>query len=301
MVQTKRKGVYYIGRVIKLGVLTTEGLIQALLEPTPIIVRQMAWTFIDTKEYNKGQKDHFVYGRLSKYSPEAEVSIVLPEQRQEIRQQEPNLSIASSPFVYIPEHSGIAFMQISNHISYQIFIKRFCDLVKTVHRYFFVDCVIDMIADLHTFAMKLGRLDGIYRISARVSPPNPLFGPLWKSLKLYLESRKTDKMKIEEESDGDRPIKTDLPKHVQEIADLKEGQDYKPKEIPMGDAAILMAADGYGSGLVEGKHGKETIVIRTSETIMNFTFLKEPEPEELYRITLRIFEKIRKERHMEHQ
>jgi len=301
MVRTRRKGVYYIGRVIKLGVLNTEGLIHALLEPTPIIRRQMAWTFIDIKEYNKGQEDHFVYGRLSKYSPEAEVSIILPEERQEIRQQEPNLSIASSPFVYIPEHSGIAFMQVSNHISYQVFIKRFCDLVKTAHKYFFVDCVIDMIADLHTFAMKLGRLEGIYKMSATVSPPNPLFGPLWKPLKTYLEERKTDKMKIEEESDGDKPIQTDLPKHVQEIADLKEGQSYEPKEIPIGDSAILMAADGYGSGLVEGRHRQETVVIKTSETIMNFTFHREPEPDELYRIALRIFEKIRRERHMEHQ
>jgi hypothetical protein len=72
MAKMRRKGVYYIGRIIKRGALTTDGLIQAILEPIPIVKRQIAWTFIDTKEF-KDQEDHFVYGRLSKYSPDAKV------------------------------------------------------------------------------------------------------------------------------------------------------------------------------------------------------------------------------------
>jgi hypothetical protein len=88
-------------------------------------------------------------------------------------------------------------MHVPNHIEHRVFIKRFCDLIKSAHEYFFVDCVIDMIADLRTFAMKLRRLDGIYKIAATVFPPNPLFGPLWKPLKEYLQSRNTDQMLIE--------------------------------------------------------------------------------------------------------
>lgn len=300
MKKSTRKGVYYIGRIIKRGILTKEGIIEAILKPTPILKRQMAWTFINTQEY-KQKEDHFVYGRLSKYSPEAEVSIIVPERREEVRQQEPNLSVASSPFIYIPEHSGIAFMQVSNHITNKVFVKRFCDLIKTTHDNFFVDCVIDMITDLRTFAMKLERLDSIYRISATVSPPNPIFGPLWKPLKDYLESRKADQMKIEEERYGENPINTDLPKYIKEMADLEEGQHFERKKVPLGDAAILMAADGYGSGLIEGRQGKDIVVIKTSETIQNFTFDRYPDPEELYLIVLQIFEKINKDRYLEHK
>jgi len=296
----RRKGIYYIGRIIKRGVLTKDGLIQAILEPIPIVRRKIAWTFLDTKEF-KDQKDHFVYGRLSKYSPEAEISIVVPERREEVRQKEPNLSIAASPFVYIPAHSGVAFMHVPNHIEHWNFTKRFCDLITSAHKKFFVDCSIEMITDLRTFAMKLKRLDGIYKISAMIYPPNPLYGPLWKQLKEYLISRNAEQMVIEEESKGEIPIRTNLPDYVSEIADLKEEDNFQSREVPIGDAAILMAADGYGAGIVKGKQDDVTVVIKTSETIRNFSFDKIPDPKELYRIALAIFDKIKMNRHMEHE
>lgn len=296
-----RKGVYYIGRVIKRGILTTDGLIQAILEPIPIVTRRkMSWTFIDTKEF-KDQDDHFVYGRLSKYSPEAEVSIVVPERQEVVRQQEPNLSIAASPFVYIPAHSGIAFMHVPNHIEHRIFIERFCELIRSAHKNFFVDCGIDMIADLRTFATKLGRLDGIYKISASVSPPNPLYGPLWKDFEKYLKSRNMDQMVIEEESKGNTPINTKLPEYVREMADLEEDQSFQSQKIPFGDAAILMAADGYGAGSVEGNQDDIRVVIKTSDNKRSFPFDKIPDPKKLYQIALTIFDKIKKDRHMEHE
>lgn len=61
-----------------------------------------------------------------------------------------------------------------------------------------------------------------------------------------------------------------------------------------------MAADGYGSGNIKGKKNEEIVVLKTSETALNFSFLKEPNSHELYLKALRIFEGIKTNRHMEH-
>ena len=72
------------------------------------------------------------------------------------------------------------------------------------------------------------------------------------------------------------------------------------QKLDIGDAAILMAADGYGSGYVKGKKGGDFITIRTSETIKNFTFLKDVKPEKLFEKAYNLFKKIKNDRHMKH-
>jgi len=61
-----------------------------------------------------------------------------------------------------------------------------------------------------------------------------------------------------------------------------------------------MAADGYGSGTIKGTVEGEIIIIKTSETALNFSFDKTPNPHELYERVLQIFNRIREQRHMEH-
>jgi hypothetical protein len=46
-----KQGVYYLARLSKMGNLTTEMVIQALLNPTPIVMYGNAWSFVDTKKY----------------------------------------------------------------------------------------------------------------------------------------------------------------------------------------------------------------------------------------------------------
>lgn len=294
-----RKGTYYLGRVVKTGALTTDDIKSALRSPNSIRRYGSAWTFLDVKEYTDGRSTYF-YGRLVKYDPGAEVSVVDPEKNTELRRSEPNLTIASSPFVYVPDLSGISFLHVSNHIEYKTFMNRWSEVVNASHEKILAHCDIDPITDLRSFARKLESLDGIYRVSASVSPPNPLFGPLWEELKKYLESRGTDKMKVEEDSNLHEPLDTQLPEHVRGIVQQTKDNPYKPDPLPIGDAAILMAADGYGKGYVRGKQGEDFVIIRTSETVRNFSFSRDPEPEELYRKTVEVLIHITEERHMEH-
>lgn len=294
-----KNGTYYLGRVIKLGVLDNEKLMDAILYPRPITAWEHAWTFINSEKVQNDNRE-FVYAKLTKYSPDAEVFVVDPDKGKEIRQDEPNLSIASSPFVYIPEFSGIAFLRVSNHIEPKTFMKRFSSLIKNKYHSFFVECDVGPISDLRSFAIKLSKLDGIYNISATISPPNPLFGPLWEDLKIYLQKRRAGKMKIQEESGDDHTIATKLPSLVKDISEQSAIESFLPQKVDIGDAAILMAADGYGSGYIKGKQRGEFVTIKTSETIKNFSYLKDAKPDDLFKKAYEILKKIKDDRHMKH-
>jgi len=295
-----RVGTYYVGRVLKLGVLNQNTLIDAIRNPSTIYYRGNAWTFIDVEEF-KDDDEHYIFGRLSKFAPSGEITKVDIENHSEVTQFEPNLSVASSTFVYIPEHSGIAFLNVYNHIEQSTFTKRFSEIINEKYDNFFVDNKIEMVTDLRTFATKLAALDGIYKISAKVSPPNPLFGPLWKPLKEYLAKRNTDTMQIIEDAPESEPLNTDLSKHVKSISEQTIDNQYiLSEDLPIGDAAILMSADGYGNGTVKGKQNGETIIIKTSETRKHFTFDKNPIPYDLYSKVINIFRNIKNERYMRH-
>jgi len=277
--------------------LDDEKLINAILNPKPITARNFDWTFINAQRLNI-EGFSFIYAKLCKYSPDAEVTVIDPVKGEAIMQEEPNLSIASSPFVYIPEYSGISFLRVANHIEPKIFMNRFKSLVKNKYDDFFVDCKIEPISDLRSFAMKLSKLESIFKISVSISPPNPLFGPLWKDLEEYLEKRGTDMMKIQEESTGDKAISTKLPALVQSASEQTKEKPFEIPKVDIGDAAILMAADGYGSGYVAGRENGEKVVIRTSETIKNFSYFSEAKPKDLWRKAYEILTKIKQDRHM---
>lgn len=294
-----KNGTYYLGRVIKFGNLDNDKIIDSILFPRPIKAWGHAWTFIDSEKLVFDNHE-FVYAKLIKYSPDAEVFVVDPVKGKEIKQDEPNLSIASSPFVYIPEFSGVAFLRVSGQIEAKTFMKRFGKLVENKYDSFFMECEVEPISDLRSFAIKLSKLEGIYTISATVSPPNPLFGPLWKDLKVYLEQRRTDRMRIQEESSDEHTIKTNLPSIVKDISEQKSIDDIFDQKVDLGDAAILMAADGYGTGFIKGRREGEYVTIKTSETIKNFSFLKDAKPVDLFQKAYEILKKIKDDRHMQH-
>lgn len=293
-------GTYYLGRVLKLGTLDQKKLIDAIKEPTTVSYRGSSWTFIDVHEAEHNGI-RYIFGRLSKYKPLGEVTVVDTRKRTEETQIEPNLKVASSPFVYIPSHSGIAFLNVYNHIEQKAFINRFCSIIEDTYQRFFVDCHIELVSDLRSFSAKVSSLDGIYHVNAKISPPNPMFGCLWAELKDYLIKRNTDRMTVVEDAPDNQPLNTDLPYHIEKAANQTAEEQYVSDEpLPIGDAAILMAADGYGHGTVKGRRNNETVTIKTSETVKNFSFDKNPEPHELFDKAVEVFDDIKEKRHLGH-
>jgi hypothetical protein len=68
----------------------------------------------------------------------------------------------------------------------------------------------------------------------------------------------------------------------------------------VGDAALLMAADGYGRGKVVGLEQGRTVTIRTSENQKSFLHAKDPTPEELFNAAHEEFSKINDTRQLDH-
>lgn len=292
-------GKYYLGRVIKLGILDQDKLIEAMKYPVTSLYGKYAWTFTDVIEKYDHNGRQYIFGKLSKFLPEGEITKIDTSTHFEYTQKEENLSIATSPFVYLREYSGIAFLHVHNQIEQKFFIKRFREIINEKYGSFFVDCKIEMISDIKSFSDKLSALDKIFKIQAKVSPPNPLFGPLWGPLKEYLEKRNADIMEIVEDAKLGSELNTSLPEYIQYVT-VDDENKLKNFQLPIGDAAILMAIDGYGDGTIRGKQNGETISIKTSESNINFIFSKEPDPEELYEKALELLGKITHDRHMKH-
>lgn len=294
------KNTYYLARISKLGSLTDAMIEEAVFAPKVAIWWNNGWSFFDAEKHEIDGVS-FISARLSKFNPDGEVIIADPNSRQEIIQAEPNLRVASSLFIYIPSVAGIAFSKVYNHIDEFQFARRFAQITLETHHNFFVDCEIRLISDLHTFAEKLLTLECIIRITATLNPPNPIWGPLWKPLRDYIKKRRADKMLIREEASIDKPLITDLPNHVAKVSSQTEDTEYTPKEeLPIGDAAILMAADGYGVGTVKGVRAGERITIKTSETTRNISFEHDHSVDDIFRKAYATFVQIEKDRHLEH-
>lgn len=297
----KRRGRYYLGRVIKLGRLDVDKLLSALKTPHSIQVGNYSWTISDA-QFVPGEKfPKYVYGHLTKFQPEGVVRVVDEKQHAQEEAIAQNLIEASSPFVYLPEFSGIAYLQVWNQIERDTFIARFTDIIKAAYDNFFVDLLIEPITDLRTFSAKLKTIDTFLEVSATVHPPNPLFGRAWKNLQEYLVRRNSTELTLKEKGIEGKPLKTDLAKHVAAVLRQSENKPYIPESpLDLPDAAVLMAADGYGQGQVVGTDNGSLVTIRTTETHKSFLYSTSPEPEALYREALKHFEGISRERNMEH-
>jgi hypothetical protein len=291
------KGRYYLGRVIKSGLLDADKLIDAIVQSKALTIRKFTWIFTDVVD---GRSDSlpFVYAKLSKYSREGQVTIVDPDAKSQIDALAQNLLVASSPFVYLPTFSGIAYLHIWNEIQEELFERRFKILIESVYENFFVDCQIEPVSDYRAFTTKVRELDRITEIAAKIHPPNPLFGRIWGPLKEYVQKRNASEASFKEQQDGGTGLRTNI---VPLMEGILENPKFEPaEEVDITDAALLMAADGYGLGKVSGDKEGEEVVIRTSDTQKSFLFDKEPTAEALAYEAAAYFRETSEERDMRH-
>jgi hypothetical protein len=121
-----RKARYYLGRVAKLGRLTDELLIEAIRRP---VVTQSYGAHFTFTQIHYSPSPEFVMAHLSKFEPEGEVPVVRVEQHAEDVDPIPGLLVASSPFVYLPQFSGIAYQHVWNKLERATFERVFAQLV----------------------------------------------------------------------------------------------------------------------------------------------------------------------------
>jgi hypothetical protein len=294
-----RKAVFYIGRVVKIGISQDE-FIKTMLNSRPYDDGIFKWNIVNVQE-NEIDNTQYYCGKLNKAKPDAMVKVMVDEYKTEIEKEEPDLIVCSSEFIYIPKYSGIAFHSIPCQIEPRKFIKIFKEIIENTHEYFFVECSINLIDDLETFVKKLKRFDTLTVIKASVNPPNPMFGRFWESLKKYLQERNAEEVSIKEANRHGA-----LSSNILDILELlligdeqKINQYLKNRPISPADAAILMSMDGYGTGRIDGKVDGQNTFIKTHERTIHIT-ASQDDIEEIFLKTNAQLKRIKDERHMEH-
>lgn len=291
-----RRGRYYLGRVVKIN-LDQESLMNAITNAPIITIGKFDWTITDISDNREGEFP-YIFGKLSKYAKDGHATVIDEISRSQIDADVPNLLEASSSFVYLPDCSGIAFLHVWNGIQEDVFPRRFKSVVEAAFDGFMVACDVEPISDYRAFTSRLKKLSHFTEFSATVYPPNPLFGRLWGSLNEYIDSRNASEVTVKEHTSKSKGLKSKIIELMDKIMD---SPDYEPDEPPaIGDAAILMAADGYGRGKVIGIEAGDEVVIKTSDTQKSFLHEKEPEPSELAVKAKSQFDKVSKERDMKH-
>lgn len=291
------RGRYYLARVIKLGELNQQRLLDAVANAPVVPIGQFEWTITDVIDQRQATSP-YIFGNLAKYSREGTVKVVDEPAKQQLHARASNLLEASAPFVYLPEFSGLAYLHVWNGIQEAVFPRRFKSIIEAAFDNFFVDCTIEPVTDYRAFLQKLTSLDRITELSARVHPPNPLFGRLWASLDRYVKTRQASEISVREKTSHPNGLSTEL---VELIKRLLENPKFEPQSPPaITDAAMLMAADGYGNGKAVGIEGGHEVVVRTSESQKSFLFDKEPVPERLAVTARAQFQRVSEERDMHH-
>jgi len=270
----------------------------AMLDAPMIRIRNFQWGITDAVD-GREHAVPFIFGCLSKFQSEGIVPIVDTEAKSRVNALARNLLEASAPFVYLPKYSGIAYLHVWNKIEQDVFARRFKSLIEAAYDDFFVECSIEPISDYRSFITKLNSIEIFRDIKAVVYPPNPLFGRLWGSLRKYIERRNADEVRVRESTHKSPGLTTMV---VDLMSNILENPNFEPDSEPdITDAAVLMAADGYGKGQIIGTgNGQEEIVVRTSDAHRSFLYSKEPLPEELAEHTDRQLTGISNERDMKH-
>lgn len=263
-----------------MGLLTQGSLIEAMVDPVIVEHSNYLYTFTDVR-IEKLEKEQIVYGQLSKYSAEGRVEVVEPEKHASVPRLVPNILQASSGFIYFPDISALAYQHVWNQLELRTFQIVFQKLVRKKHGDFFVDCLLEAISDLRTFIFRVSKLSAIRSIDATVHPPNPLFGPAWESLREHMRRRKAEEVRVRERAADESGLASALPAVAKAVADRKP-LDAEAIEASTGnatleiaDAAVLMAADGYGKARVDGVDGAKRTVVSTRENQIAIEVSKE--------------------------
>jgi hypothetical protein len=186
-------------------------------------------------------------------------------------------------------------MHVWDLLERSVFVSHFPRVVAEFFQNFFVTCEIEPITDLRTFAIRLRDLDVITGIEANVHPPNPLFGRAWESLNTYIDNRNVKELAISEHGTKESPLRTKLLPLVEALTEERD-----VAQVDVTDAAVLMAADGYGSGKVAGYAKDSEMVVLTTQNQLSFLFAKDPVREVLAAEALRRLQRESERRGLMH-
>jgi len=287
---------FYLARINKFGRTSTEEVLDAIRSPVVIKDGKFKWSIIDI-EYNSVTNAHYIYGKMAKYWMETDVKTVNEAAKQTENKNESNLIQTESTFIILPEHAGIAFSAGSSGISKELFFEIFPKLINSViqQNEVFKGIEIEPISDTRTFHNKILEFTSIQELKAKVRPSNPQYSPLYEDLQKYLKERNSSNISIEESGDSGQGLLSKLQESIKKVLGKR-----KLSPIPIADAAVIMAADGYGKAEVTGINNEQPLTITTYSTIVSLRLSLSILPANFFITIDRRFKLIKNQRNIEH-
>jgi len=297
-----RNAAYFLARVTKAGQLDEAKLQEALTSPVVIKRGEFCYTFSAVVKIESG-RGGFLHGRLVKFRSEGTVQSVRPKQNAVVDTEVPNLFDVGCQFIYIPRHSGVAYRPASSKLSRERFLGLFGALVEEKFNKFFVTCTLEPLSDVERFAARLKQLERILRIDVTVRPPNPLFGPAWEQIGKDLKARKAAELKIAESCAEGEGLDSPVARIASDLSSPRTGDAGVPTigHVSVADAAILMAADGYGEGSVTGESEGKAVVIRTRDSQVSISVAPDVDPQAVFEAVDELFASVAAKRGLRHQ
>lgn len=224
-------------------------LLNGLKNEAKTTYRNYVYRFFDTEVFEYEGKD-FIAGHLVKYNPE-DMEEVVDETTRKLRDERLRNKVeGKARFIIDPSSSILMFFEVSNVISKNTFIVKFCKLFEENHDNFFTQFYISPIKEQYSFIEKVRSFKAVKKIVITLFPSNPNFADRWESIDERLRKNNINKYKeIQENTEPESKIIVD---------DETESK-------------FLMSEDGYGKSDATGinENGEEkTISTKDSEKIV---------------------------------
>ena len=265
---------YYFGRLNLMGVWDNkrEFLHKALKSGSVESKRNFKYGIFDVEEIAL-QGQVFVYGRLVKYKPVLEGEVVDEQKGKVVEGGLPHGVVAKSDFFLHYQSEVIAYRPIANRLSESQFREMFARLIEAAHHHFFVSAALELIEEEFGIIEAVKKFQIIQRIVIEVHPTNPSNRKTYQRIDERLKRLKAQRMKQSIEG-GEGGLNKDT---------LEEDDIY---------AGLVMAADGYGKGRVQGVLDGAKVTISTGQSPVKKEILFSENPEEVLYQLLPVFKRI---------
>lgn len=224
-------------------------LLNGLKNEASATYRNYVYRFFDTEVFKYEGKD-YIAGHLVKYNPE-DIEEVVDESTRKLRDENLRNKVeGKARFIIDPSSSILMFFEVSNVITKNTFIDKFCKLFQQNHGNYFTQLYISPIKEQYSFIEKVRSFKAIKKIMITLFPSNPNFADRWKSIDERLRRNNINKYK--EIQENTKP----------------ESQIIVDEET---ESKFLMSEDGYGKSDATGineKGEEKTISTKDSEKIV---------------------------------
>ena len=202
--------------------------------------------FFDIREL-ESPSGPFVFGFLVKYKPQLEGEVVDENSHELVDGALQRGVVAKSEFFLHMSTSVVAYHPIINKLSDRQFRRVFAVLIERAHDDFFVDAQLQNINEVLKIEEAFRALDSIRFVSFELHPSNPSNADEWRALDERMRQLEADQLK-------------------QTIEARDAGLNREALRDDEGYRGILMAADGYGKGVIEGTRDGRSVRITTADS-----------------------------------